>query len=257
MGLASRGAWYEIRKAALERKSDGHAYHDHCRCEAIESYSNEDLPDIILDLGDEWHEVTKNVAAGEMKSTWDKHVRDSRPNGLAQREIAADGTVLAWPKPGEITMRTNLRAHLELTTDRPLAGNHFIDGLHAAQEGVASGRPLNEAKGFFTAAAEDEKATVMDWLGDVNSGAIRDVIADPAVVTYGPREGYNFTADVDSPWGRTRLTVAAGRARKKDPSAWKVNTVWGSAGDGVVILKSDGSVITRDLEGKESPWRGR
>lgn len=96
--LASRGAVY-TRETALtvgrhadgrrrSRRPEGLRYHDNCDCTAIESHSDEDLPQIIRDLQDEWAEVTYRADGqpfDDQRGVWRAHIRRTRPNHETRR----------------------------------------------------------------------------------------------------------------------------------------------------------------------------
>lgn len=75
--LADRGHRYH-----KGRRPEGLKFHDHCDCTAIESYSDADLPKVILDLQDEWYETTwiNGQPAPNQRELWNEHIRDTRPN---------------------------------------------------------------------------------------------------------------------------------------------------------------------------------
>ncbi|MFF2621235.1 VG15 protein [Oerskovia jenensis] len=84
--LSSRGA--EYTKATVTATSgkrgtrpEGLRFHDGCRCLAIESYSDDDLPAEILELRDEWRDVVDPMMSPvEARATWAEHIRTTRAN---------------------------------------------------------------------------------------------------------------------------------------------------------------------------------
>lgn len=115
--LASRGAVYTSKKAATTvhgkrnrtpattyyrnpAGGGGHTYtqgrrpeelkfHDNCSCTAIESIHDADVPQILVDLQDEWDRVTKTADGLPMdnqREVWRNHIRNTRPNGTTLPE---------------------------------------------------------------------------------------------------------------------------------------------------------------------------
>lgn len=84
--LSSRGAVYT--KATVTATSgkrgtrpEGLRFHDGCRCLAIESYTDDDLPAEILELRVEWGDVVDPMMSPiEARATWAEHIRTTRAN---------------------------------------------------------------------------------------------------------------------------------------------------------------------------------
>ena len=65
------------------RRPEGLRYHDNCDCTAIESYTDADLPQVIVDLEQEWREVTwgdDGMPVKHQLAVWKAHIAETRPN---------------------------------------------------------------------------------------------------------------------------------------------------------------------------------
>lgn len=99
--LASRKAEYTSREAAgivqnSKSKRFGMAFHDHCSCMVIESYSDADLPNILHDLDQEWQATVGIADHPEVEPLWQRrlwrqHVAETRPNAYSIRETQLRG----------------------------------------------------------------------------------------------------------------------------------------------------------------------
>lgn len=76
--LASRGAVY-TRKSALQAKGM-RAFHDHCRCVAIECHYENDVPRINRDLQNQWRALSDKLGGTSPSlEQWGKHLNSLTP----------------------------------------------------------------------------------------------------------------------------------------------------------------------------------
>lgn len=97
--LASRGAVYTkdtvttTTGARGSKRPEGLRYHDNCDCQARESLTDADLPQVIRDLQDEWREATygaDGLPLPNQQDAWRQHIRKTRPGGETVRPPSID-----------------------------------------------------------------------------------------------------------------------------------------------------------------------
>lgn len=135
---------------------------------------------------------------------------------------------------------------------------NFIFGAHSrerrewAVEQVKNGVGIPpDGKTFFPRMKGRDEA-LRSWLGDQDSGVVRDVLWDPDRIEQNGRWGRIVYGIVEAPDGqKLELAVSIGGTRKDDPRTFKITSAYPTRGQGVSEVLADGTVKVKDFNGGE------
>ena len=186
--LASRGAVYTKETVltvgkrrrpgpgSKKRRPEGLRFHDRCRCQARESVSDADLPQIVLDLQEEWYEaISPSMSPEGMRQAWKAYVAETRPDHTAWHPTRHTRSA-HWVPDGAIRIerKVSIRQTVIDGTDKrgipPSLRSLERDGL------VLPPEEAQEAKSKKEREVQDKEQLIIDWLYDNGAQNVSKVL---------------------------------------------------------------------------------